>query len=370
MNKIRRVIKKDARAALKGNWASGIGITLVLIFITTLLTGLEVGFQILFEAPGFVTEVINSTTPWVVAMDIAPFYLMVTCGVALLSALVTAPLQVGFADWGTACTEGKNPSVGHVFWPYGSIKFFSSGIMNIAIYIKSIIWSVIFFAIPMALIGGGGYVLYYMAPDRTLQATAITALLAGGVLMIIMGLLLCVFLTRYALAPYLMGRRYGKGWFSALRLSVRYTKGHRWETFIFGLSFIPWIILSALIIPIFFLVPYMQVSYAMYTRYLCELYQTGKQSAGEQEELEVQNVTLAEPTTPQMQAEDVGIEDEEEPAQPDLELQEEPKEPSDRQPYDQTLPEHGEMAEPAQNDDTKASAPKHEEQEAIEIKGE
>ncbi len=296
MNKIRRVIKKDARGALKGNRGAGIGITMIAILISAVLVALEVAFQIIMEASGFVTEVINSATPWQTALQISPFYLYVTLGVALLSAVLVSPLQVGFADWGMSCTEGKKPSAGHVFWPYGCRKFFGSIILNIAIYIKSVFWFIIFFILPTALLGGGAYALYFMDMDRTYQAAAVTAVLAGGVLLIVMTMLYVVFLTRYTLARYLMGKRYGRGWFSAIRLSVRYTKGHRWETFIFGLSFLPWMILSVLILPIFFLVPYMQVSYAMYTRYLCELYETRKHEQSAKQEEEIQQVTVAEQT--------------------------------------------------------------------------
>lgn len=46
--------------------------------------------------------------------------------------------------------------------------------------------------------------------------------------------------------------------------SKRMTYGYKWDLFVFGLSFIGWILLSFLFIPIIYVVPYVTVANAMY----------------------------------------------------------------------------------------------------------
>ena len=46
--------------------------------------------------------------------------------------------------------------------------------------------------------------------------------------------------------------------------SKRMTSGYKWDLFVFGLSFIGWILLSFLFIPVIYVVPYVTVANAMY----------------------------------------------------------------------------------------------------------
>jgi hypothetical protein len=94
---------------------------------------------------------------------------------------------------------------------------------------------------------------------------------ASVLFLLVLLFFLAVFLSRYSLAVYLMGQRYAKGPFGALRMSARITRGHCFETFWFGLSFLPWMLLNIFVVPMFFTLPYLQMSFALYTRYLVEL---------------------------------------------------------------------------------------------------
>jgi len=80
-----------------------------------------------------------------------------------------------------------------------------------------------------------------------------------------------IFLSWLELVPYLMGHRQNMGPFKALRTAARITKGHRFETFVFQLSFLPWMLLNSLVVPALFVLPYRSMAMALYTRYLLEL---------------------------------------------------------------------------------------------------
>ena len=71
----------------------------------------------------------------------------------------------------------------------------------------------------------------------------------------------------YAMTPYILGDCPNVKAQDALKLSMRIMKGHKWELFVFHLSFIGWGLLSCLtlgLLSIFFVDPYMKSSEATY----------------------------------------------------------------------------------------------------------
>ena len=71
----------------------------------------------------------------------------------------------------------------------------------------------------------------------------------------------------YAMTPYILGDQPEVKAQDALKLSMRMMDGHKWELFVFGLSFIGWALLSALtagLLNVFYVQPYLQNSLAGY----------------------------------------------------------------------------------------------------------
>lgn len=71
----------------------------------------------------------------------------------------------------------------------------------------------------------------------------------------------------YALTPYILADCPKVTATDALKVSMRMMKGHKWELFVMGLSFIGWILLSVLtfgLLQIFFVTPYMNAALAGY----------------------------------------------------------------------------------------------------------
>jgi hypothetical protein len=68
----------------------------------------------------------------------------------------------------------------------------------------------------------------------------------------------------YMMVPYILADNPNIGAKRALALSEQMTLGHKWRIFVFGLSFIGWILLGilALFVGVFFLLPYIQASFA------------------------------------------------------------------------------------------------------------
>jgi len=85
-----------------------------------------------------------------------------------------------------------------------------------------------------------------------------------GLLLIIPGLIKAI---SYAMTQFILADCPNVKATDALKLSMRMMKGHKWEFFVLGLSFLGWELLSALtlgILGVFYAGPYMRSSFAQY----------------------------------------------------------------------------------------------------------
>lgn len=279
MGTVRGTVKRKARAALKGRWGTAVLITLTRLAASLAVSLLESALLLLLNTPSYLENLAMSPDLWQTARSCAPWYLLFTALNGLAALILFAPLSIGTADWYMGCTHGENRGLFYIFWPFGCKKFWGSLVLYALRYLAQWFWSVLFLCLPVAGLGWSLYSLYYLNLDPAARALAITGALAAVLFLLAMLFLLTVFLTRYSLCPYLMGRRYAKGPFGAMAMSVRLTKGHLFEAYWFSLSLLPWKLLSCLALPAFYAAPYISASYALYTRYLAGLYEA-KSSAG------------------------------------------------------------------------------------------
>ncbi len=128
-------------------------------------------------------------------------------------------------------------------------------------------------------------------------SAAITAVLAAYVhpaLAVICGIaavvLLCYVMLGFAVVPYLLLDQPRLGVCACIKRSRELMKGHKWELFVLGLSFIGWYFLVGLTCGILslWIVPYMNVVMANYYDELVRL------SSGEKAEPEIEEVEAAE----------------------------------------------------------------------------
>jgi|AGTN01.3.fsa_nt_gi Predicted integral membrane protein len=69
----------------------------------------------------------------------------------------------------------------------------------------------------------------------------------------------------YSMTPYILADTQNVSATDALKISMRMTNGHKGKVFVMGLSFIGWLLLSALtagLLTLFYVGPYMQTSFA------------------------------------------------------------------------------------------------------------
>ncbi len=265
MTDLRVTIKRDAKRALATGWGRAISILLIFMGLHFLFLSLESGAQMLMNFDGYsyphtwedMLQQVNET-PWV---------LMATTALLLfIRWFLLTPLSLGAKSWYLSLTDGQPLPVGELFVPLGNKLLGRSLLAWLLLALRWVFWGVLFTVVPAGVLGYSGSLL--LAGQDT--SAAIMGLVLGSGLTSLSSLLFTVFMGRYFLVGYLLTTRYDMKAGEAIRLSVRYTKGKLWELFILKLSFLPWLLLCLLVLPVFFVQPYMQTTFAIYARYFIE----------------------------------------------------------------------------------------------------
>ena len=102
-----------------------------------------------------------------------------------------------------------------------------------------------------------------------LQLTALSfGLVLSCVLLVLCTLVLILVLLRYFLTPYYLVHRPDLTVSQAIQLSIRGTREQKGNLLLFGLSFLPWMLLGLLVVPLLYVLPYLMASRALYAKVL------------------------------------------------------------------------------------------------------
>ncbi len=191
-------------------------------------------------------------------------------GAALVWFFVVPALLLGCIKLYLSFAEGKDESIVTLFDMFSSFKkFFGSAFFAIAFAIR---YAFVFAA---AILPGGAFFWFSKTyiPDgnRTLQLLKISACCIAIAIMILCVFLAIIFVQRWNLAAYY--RALGTGIHKSFSLSAKATKGIYTRIISFKFSFVGWGILSLLILPLIWAVPFYGISNAIFAKYLMERYE-------------------------------------------------------------------------------------------------
>ena len=131
------------------------------------------------------------------------------------------------------------------------------------------------FVFAAALLPGGAFLWfaesYIPGGNRTLELLKISACCVAVAIMILCTFLAFIFVQRWSLAIYY--RTLGTGIHKSFSLSAKAAKGMHTTIISFKFSFIGWGILSLLVLPLIWTVPYYGISNAIFAKYLMERYE-------------------------------------------------------------------------------------------------
>lgn len=274
---LRKAIKQNAKRSLKGHWGRILLILLIFVGVNILLSGLD---NAIFSTFGFHRIKISldlSQLRQIIINYPAALPRMGEIALSLLLLLVRliimAPLTLGIINWALELSDGRMRPVSSLFWAFDNAAFGRSIWLKITVAVKTGLFGLVASLVPMALITVGTVLRV-----RGTASWAFCSLLIvlGSLLSIFSGIVTMWFSARYFAARLLLCDRYYYTVKEATRLSVAATRGHCWQIVGFYFSFLPWLLLFVLVLPILYVIPYFTMASVMMARYLFEDYLMGE----------------------------------------------------------------------------------------------
>ncbi len=264
-------IKRAARSSLKHRWPEAITVSVVLIATSFLNTYMQYILMSLFK----VKQVWTPFSPTELPLYNQVASVSITLFSAVFSFLVLFPLVFGVMRWFWLITGGGSASVGDIFYYFASAKiYFKSLMLSLRLYLRLIIGAVVCF-LPYIIAGvlTSPYLYDRLGVSMPMVMDSFSPLVKHfrffGVLAFLMWI--SIYLLCYTVVFSESELSVGK----IIRRTAKVTKGFRFNTVGFVLSFSGWLLLSVLAVPFIFVLPYLLASLAVYGR---EVYRSSRNS--------------------------------------------------------------------------------------------
>lgn len=259
-----RMIKKDAKRLLRSVWGRSLVGSLLVLALALLITSAETAFLFVFSDTEFFDPGALELTA--VSME----SLVITVSAAVLSILLVPQGFCGIKKLHLSFLNGEEKGLSPLFESFSPFWRFLDTSAFFCLYSARILLGFI-----VAMAPGTALLwfleTYFPKTSRTMQLLEIGACLLSVLLIVFCLVLWQIFCQRWFLAPYYFAE--GNSAHRSFSLSVKATKGQRTAIFGFSLSFFGWALLSVLIFPMLWTVPYYETASAVYARYLMERYE-------------------------------------------------------------------------------------------------
>lgn len=267
-----KTLKNDAKLALRGNWGRAIVVTSIFAVLVLILTGLQ----------QYAADILVGSLAYPgVAFNDIPYLVMETetlllFAFAMLTILLVFPMEMGMLRWFYRLVHSEDPSVGEAFTFFDGIRKYIKSIgLYINITVRAILWAVPFYTIPSVVMWlsiqlVNGRLFLIGGNPRANASFGTMGMILSLLLFTLSTLLFVIFMNRYTLAIYFYFDDMETSVITAIKNSVKYSKGYRLSLFRFQLSFIGWLLLCLLIFPALYLIPYYNTSMSIFARYIIE----------------------------------------------------------------------------------------------------
>lgn len=275
-SRIRFLAKANALKLLKGRWLKADAILILIGLLTIGFTALEIAYRTAFSVPMWNAEG---------SLNTAPASFIITGVFTLLLLLFLPPLIIAQAEWYWKLSGGVQQGIGEVFGWFGSFRLFLRSVsFGIQLFIRCLLWTLLTCTVPVGLIAAA-WIFFPSSLSFPIDMNYIPfSLLAGtGTILLLFAVFgLGYLVMRYFLAVFLLVEDGSRGIRECMRMSVRYSKGRRWELYKFCLTYLPWAIACYFVLPALIALPYFNAAstvlakHVIYTRRAEE----GKPGAG------------------------------------------------------------------------------------------
>ncbi len=264
-------IKRAARGALKHRWPEAI--TVSVVFIATLF--LMIYMQVLLMSLFKIEETWQPFGQTELSIYVQLASIFITLFAAVFSLLILAPLGFGVMRWFWNVTGGGQGRVGEIFYYFSSGKiYFKAFILSLRLLLRLAVGAVICF-LPYNILGilTTPNLYYNLGIPMPMVMDSLSPLVGFFYLCGIMAFLLWTGI--YFLCYTVIFSEGGLTVTQIIRRTVKVSRGFRFNSVGFILSFFGWLLLSLLAVPVIFTLPYLLASLAVYGR---EVYRASKHS--------------------------------------------------------------------------------------------
>lgn len=255
-------MKSAARTALRHRWPEAVAVSMI-CFTTVLLNGI---------ARAILTDVFKLTSVWSpltlngLSIDRAAASIGVAAFSVILSLCLSFPLFFGTLRWFWQVTAGSDPSVGEIFYYFSSpIRFFKTVALSVVTYVI-IMLAAVLCMLPSAVMSELTSPDFYNEIGRQMPMLMEALRSLVVVLRVIGLLLLCLFSAGPLLNFAVLFSEPTLSVSGVLLRTFRLAKGLKFNFTVFVFSFFGWALLSVLILPLIFMVPYFLSSLTVYGR--------------------------------------------------------------------------------------------------------
>ncbi len=251
MAQLRYAVKAHARRMFSENAGRCIGVTFIVSGLSFLISALVNIYNITPEALAQAESAVTLTPQ---------FFL--TIGIVILFGFLISPITVGSYSFFMGTAAGAKMKVSSIFVWLGDLRLFAKALGAMVWYvIISMFWMLVYLFIPITL-----------AVLLIIYEVSGTLLLTGTIILYVLFLIGSVFaeIKILSLMPaiYLLAENPNIKIREAFALCRGMMRGHKWEFFVFNLSFLGWQLLASVTcgLSLLYVTPYMQLSIATYVR--------------------------------------------------------------------------------------------------------
>ena len=250
-----KVIKETAQKNLKNNWVSAIAI--VIVFLSSVFTS-----QIFLELYAVIFEnilgigAVNTLLRGIIMLP--PI---------LVLFIFNLPLLEGVIRWFWYLQQNERLPISEVFYYYSSKKLaVKSVVLYLLLFARTVLPAILLY-IPSFAVFAFTKTGSFSSIKAVLGIPTFTVTIVGLALFLLASLLIIKNALNYILAPIIFLSDEGKDYEFSLNLSKTIAKRNKSAFFITFMSFVGFIILSFLGIPTLFTVPFLLMSYVVFSRF-------------------------------------------------------------------------------------------------------
>ena len=256
--KAEKIIRAQARGALKGNWVAAVsGVFTVLVF-----------YLLVFFIFSLTVNIFDvSTENGMIKSGGEISYLLILCFTFVLVVAVS-PVKNGFTRLCYKIQSDGDADFKEIFYFFSGIKIYFKAIHFNILYALRRLLCYLIAAVPYA-----AFTLAVGALSVFITVSADIVFVIGTVLSalgIALGFLISL---RFLPAQFIFAAELEQNAFIANKYTV---KGHYRDLIKLAVSFIPWALLCFFVLPALYVIPYFFTSAATSTKWLFKLYKEGK----------------------------------------------------------------------------------------------